>query len=420
LHSRKSTLLVKRLVGRIGPLRLLARLSGMEWDPAIGPAFVVVLLSSCSFSTFWSFVGVWALQRLNASPVQIGLMFVASALASSSSAWVGGHLSDRVGRRAVMLGSTGVQSLLILSLVPVTHPVLLGFGLVVLAGIAGAPGRSAVSAIVADSVPVTHDQAYASLRLATNLGVIVGPPLAAGFLLLGGWPAFLVAIAVLGAASCVACLTLSPARGRRRAGEESVAATLVALARDRPLGLFLISTLLGFMVYTAFETVLPLVAVSSFHLSVPLWGLLFTINPVLVLLFQVRLTRWTRRWPGAVKLAGGMLLMGPPFLLLVLTHSVAGVAAVLVVFVAGEMLWVPTIQAAVARLAPPHLRGAYMGGYTSSLLLAWMMAPLAGTQLNAAFGPDATWTFFAAMAVTSAATGFAAARRSSRDEGIRR
>jgi MFS family permease len=418
LLTHISTRLARRLAGRIGTrpvtglLRPFARLSGMEWDPAIGPVFVVVFLSACSFSTFWSFVGVWALQRLNATPVQIGLMFVASALASSTSAWIGGHISDRVGRRAVLLGSTGVQSLLILSLVPVTHSVLLGFGLVVMTGIAGAPGRSAISAIVADSAPVTHDQAYASLRLALNLGVIVGPPLAAGFLLLGGWPAFLVAIALLGAASCLACLTLDSAGGRRRAEGESLGSTLVALVRDRSLGLLLVSTLLGFMVYTGFETVLPLVAVSSFHLSVPLWGLLFTINPLLVLLFQVRLTRRTRRWPAAVKLAGGMLLMGPPFLLLVRTHSVAGVASVLVIFVAGEMLWVPTIQGAVARLAPPNMRGVYMGGYTSSQLLAWMIAPLVGTQLNAALGPDATWAFFASLAVTSAATGFAAACRS--------
>jgi len=43
-----------------------------------------------------------------------------------------------------------------------------------------------------------------------------------------------------------------------------------------------------------------------------------------------------------------------------------GIVFVVVVFVFGEMLWVPTSQAVVADLAPSDIRGAYMGAFGSA------------------------------------------------------
>ena len=39
---------------------------------------------------------------------------------------------------------------------------------------------------------------------------------------------------------------------------------------------------------------------------------------------------------------------------------------VMLVFVIGEMLWVPTSQAIAAGLAPEDIRGAYMGAFNST------------------------------------------------------
>ena len=58
-----------------------------------------------------------------------------------------------------------------------------------------------------------------------------------------------------------------------------------------------------------------------------------------------------------------MLLMGLPFLLFGLSSAIPLIVVVLVLFVIGEMLWVPTSQSIVAGLAPEDLRGAYMGAF---------------------------------------------------------
>jgi predicted MFS family arabinose efflux permease len=387
-------------------------LLGMEWDPVLGRAAVVHLISGASFSTFWSYAGVWAIEALGATTGQVGVMFLLSAVLSPPAAWLGGFVSDAVGRRNVLVASTGLQSLLILCLCLTGHSVAWGIALIVLAGVVWAPGRSAVNAIVADVVPPERrDQAYAGLRTANNLGVVVGPPLAALFLFLGDWTAFLLGIALLGGLTCALAVRLLP-RDRVRAHQGgSAARTARVVLTDGPLLLLLVATLLGFMVYMSFETVLPVIAVTSFGFAPETWGLLYAMNPVVVLLFQVRLTRWTRSWPASVTLSVGVLLMGPPFLLFLISHHAAAVVLVVLVFAFGEMLWVPTMQATVARLAPPHMHGAYLGGYTSAQLLAWMIAPLTGLRLHESLGDRAIWVFFTALSAVSVVAGLAAVRR---------
>lgn len=382
---------------------------GREWEPALGAVSILTLVVGASFATFWSYVGIWTIEALRATPAQAGIMYLLSAVLTPPAAWLGGHASDRYGRKLILVCSTGTQSALILSLTMVGHQVGTGLALVVLAGVIWAPGRSAVNAIVADVVPVERrESAYAMVRAANNLGMVVGPPSAALFLLIGGWPAFLAGVALLGVVTCLLALRLELPDGRVGDEDIGLSATLRVLRVDRSYLLLLLATLLGFMVYMGFETVLPVVAVFSYHFAPETWGFLYAINALLVLLLQVRIVRWTRSWSGAHTLSAGVLLMGLPFLALLVAPSLGTVVVVNVVFVFGEMLWVPTIQALISRIAPPHLHGTYLGGYTSCHLLAWMITPLAGLQLLELFGEDAVWPVFAALAVLSAAAGAAA------------
>ena len=91
-----------------------------------------------------------------------------------------------------------------------------------------------------------------------------------------------------------------------------------------------------------------------------LWGVLVIVNPLMVTVFQLRLTRRVSHIAPAVKLAVAMPLMGVPFLLLSVSSAIPVVLFVIFLFVLGEMLWVPTSQSVVAGLAPADVRGAYM------------------------------------------------------------
>jgi hypothetical protein len=89
--------------------------------------------------------------------------------------------------------------------------------------------------------------------------------------------------------------------------------------------------------------------------------------------------------------------------------SVAVIAAAIVVFVVGEMLWIPTSQALAAELAPPARRGTYFGALAAMTGPAWTLVPLIALQLRTAVGVAAVWIFFAIAAVVGATVGVAAA-----------
>jgi hypothetical protein len=102
--------------------------------------------------------------------------------------------------------------------------------------------------------------------------------------------------------------------------------------------------------------------------------------------------------------------MGLPFLALIADGSVIVIAAVIVVFVLGDMLWEPTSQALAAALAPPSLRGAYFGALAAMTGPAWTLVPFIALHVGAAFGVAEIWLFFAAAALVGASVGVAASR----------
>jgi predicted MFS family arabinose efflux permease len=105
-----------------------------------------------------------------------------------------------------------------------------------------------------------------------------------------------------------------------------------------------------------------------------------------------------------------MPMMGLPFLLLNWRGSAPVIALVIVIFVFGEMLWVPTSQAVVAALAPADIRGAYMGIFSSTWSVGWALTPFLGLQVRSAYGDATMWVCVAVVGVTAGITGAIAAR----------
>jgi predicted MFS family arabinose efflux permease len=394
---------------------LFARLFRLVWgdevDRALRPVLAVSFVESTAFSTAWSFIGIWAIDELGASSKQLGVGFLIGALAATVSGYLGGHVSDHVGRRPLILLGWGLQALLVLGYIFVEHRVALGLGLIALGAVFGSIGQGADQAMVADLVrPERHEAAYASVRVASNLGVTFGPPIG-GLLLIGRhWPMLWIGVSLISLIGWLVAFRYLPRRGDYAPTEPPTRGSFGVIRRDAAFLLFLLSGGLAYLVYVAFETVLPISAVDTHGLSPSVWGFIVIINPALVTLFQLRLTRWTARYPGGPKLVTAMLLMGGSFLLLLLSGSIAMFALVILIFVIGEMLWVPTSQAIVARLAPEDVRGAYMGAFGSTAGFGFALGPFIGLQLRGAYGDDAAWYFFAAVSVAAAACGAAAVR----------
>jgi MFS family permease len=212
-------------------------------------------------------------------------------------------------------------------------------------------------------------------------------------------------VAVLSAIAWLVAYRYLPRRGAFAPDGPPERGSLSVILADRRFLLFLGSAVFAWLTYVAYEVVLPVSLVDGYGYEPAAWGFLVWVNPLLVALFQVRLTRLTTPIPPAPKLVIALLVMGLPFALLVWTHSLAAIVFVIVVFVVGEMLWVPTSQAVVAELAPADIRGAYMGAFGSAPAIGFAIAPLIGLQARNSFGDETTWALFAVIGVVAAVLG---------------
>ena len=341
-----------------------------------------MLLSSLASSSMFAFASIWAIERLGAPQTRVGVAFAATAALAAVGAFVGGRVSDRIGRRPVIVTGLLATACIAVTMGLIGDHVWPGLALIALSGLSGGLTWTGTAAIVPDLVPPEElERGYAATRVASNIGITAGPVLGAT-LLYGGWTAlFWVGALLLAGAAVFAALTL-PLTGRPDHEPEEQGSTLrLILCHPLSLALF-VAIALSWVVYNSFELLLPISLTQSHDIDRSTWGFLLALNPLLVALFQLRITRRLAHVPVGPKLGAGMLLMGLPFLLLDVSASLAVIAFCIVVFVVGEMLWVPASQAIVAGSAPADSRGAYIGAFGAAYGIGNGVAPLIGLQVR--------------------------------------
>jgi predicted MFS family arabinose efflux permease len=396
-------------------VKLLGRLFRLVWggdvDPALRPVLAVSLVGSIAGSSAYPFMGIWAIKHLHAPQSRLAFTYLIGAVLAGVMGYAAGHWSDRVGRRPLILAGWGFQAVVPLLLIGVGTHVYAGLTLLALLPVFGSLGGAADQAMVADLVaPERQEVAYASVRVASNLGVTIGPPLGGLLLIAGNWNHLWLGTLVLSLAGFGIALRYIPRGGAYAPSGPPERGSFGVIIRDSPFLLFMVASMLATMTYIATETLLPISVTTTHHLAPAAWGVLMILNPLAVTVFQLRLTRWTAAIPASLKLGIAMPLMGVPFLLLNVNGSVPVIALVIVLFVTGEMLWVPTSQAVVAALAPADIRGAYMGAFGGTWSVGWALTPFLGLQVRNAYGDATMWMCVAGVGVLAGITGLIAAR----------
>jgi predicted MFS family arabinose efflux permease len=391
--------------------RLFRLVWGGDIDPALRPVLAVSLVGSIAGSSAYPFMGIWAIKHLHAPQSRLAFTYLIGAVLAGVMGYAAGHWSDRIGRRPLILAGWGFQAVVPLLLIGVGTHVNAGLTLLALLPVFGSLGGAADQAMVADLVaPERQEVAYASVRVASNLGVTIGPPLGGLLLIAGNWNHLWLGTLVLSLAGFGIALRYIPRGGAYAPEGPPERGSFGVIIRDSPFLLFMVASMLATMTYIATETLLPISVTTTHHLAPAAWGVLMILNPLAVTVFQLRLTRWTSAIPASLKLGIAMPLMGVPFLLLNVNGSVPVIALVIVLFVTGEMLWVPTSQAVVAALAPADIRGAYMGAFGGTWSVGWALTPFLGLQVRNAYGDATMWMCVAAVGVLAGITGLVAAR----------
>lgn len=333
------------------------------------------------------------------------LLYGAAALVAAA---VSGVLCDRWGPIRIMRGS-----MLLSGLVMLLFPLARGLALVILAtltlSVTAEAFRPANLTIFGDLVaPEQRKAGFALNRLAINLGMSIGPAVGGFLATISFFWLFMINGASSLAAGAILALASFP-RHRHTADSEQLEAAIAPLAhglrgyRDRRLILFLAGTLPVAMILFQHIASMSIYLVRDLHFSAATYGLLFTLNCLLIVFLEVPLNVATAHWPHRRTLALGALLFGIGFGALAIASTVWQVAVTVIVWTFGEMFFFPGMAAYVTDIAPVERRGEYMGLSQMVMGLAFMLGPWGGMLVLSRFGPRILWaaTFIAGLAAAA-------------------
>jgi MFS family permease len=187
-------------------------------------------------------------------------------------------------------------------------------------------------------------------------------------------------------------------------------------------GVFLATTLAGFlltMVFCSHLTVLPLTVTQSAGYPAVVFGLLASVNGVLIALFEISITERLKPFRRLRLAALGSFLVAVGFGMIGLVMHWAWFLLAVVVFTAGEILSSPQAMAFIADWAPPEVRGRYPSFYQAMWSVAFAVNPAIALPLHAALGERAFWALMPLVAAPGALVLLRLDRTADRPERLR-
>ncbi|HJW71866.1 MAG TPA: MFS transporter [Geothrix sp.] len=313
------------------------------------------------------------------------MVYGAGALAAGP---FSGRLADRLGHVHVLKASLWSSGALLLLLpFATTRPML--FTLIFLwAGLTQAFWPSAMALLTGLAAPEQRKAVYALHRLAVNLGMAVGPAMG-GFIAHHSyrWVFWTDGLSTLAGAALLTLLLKVPPQPALPHGHAPGRSPW----GNRTLMFLLLPFIPMLMVFFQIEGTLPLWVVRDLGLGSPFFGLLFTVNTLLIVALEVPLNLAMARWPhGRLFLLGGACL-AVGFGATAWATSHTGLILTTVAWTFGEMILFPAMSDAVATLAPPDRRGEYMGLLSLCFAAAVALGPWMGVWAYARTGPRSVW-----------------------------
>ena len=373
--------------------------------------------------TFWTLVGasfidrlggtmifpffaLYVTQKFNVGMTQAGVLLAIFSVSGLVGSMIGGALTDKFGRRGMVLFGLVFSALSSVSMGLVnelSHFYLLAIVVGSLSNIAG----PAHQAMVADILPEEkRTEGFGMLRVAANLAWIFGPMiggLVAGrsylmLFILDAITSLIVAFIVF--RSIPETKPQEPETEHKKTFAQTFVGYRVVLA-DRLYLVYLLVSMLMLVAYQQMYHTLSVYLRDSHGVPARGFGALLSIDAALVVLLQFWVTRRVRDRPPMVMMAVGtaLYMVGLAMFGFVSAYWLFIVAILLLTF--GEMVVMPISQALAARFAPEDMRGRYMAFYSLAWAVPSTIGPWAAGLILDNYNPD--WVWYAAGIVCAIA-----------------
>lgn len=342
------------------------------------------LLARTSYFMAWPFLIVFLYEDYGASAIEVGTMLAVSAVVGAGTGLYSGYLSDKLGRKWVMVLGSWIASISYTG-IALASEVWQFYVLIMMTGLMRPMIEAPAKAVIGDNLSDLKDRElalnirYFLLNLGGALGPLIGITLALSqpqnlFFVAGGTYVVYGFWLLLGIERKGTFTKPDPSQ------LPNFAATLNVIRKDNIFVKLMVANFIMMFVYAQVESSIPQVIVrSSITDAAQLIAGLVLVNTLTIIVFQFPMLKWLEHVPLFVRTRIGMILMAIAQIGFLFTPNdwPLGWGIACFVLSLGEVIAFPTLNVQIDRMAPPHLRGSYFGA-AALYSLGFAIAPLLG------------------------------------------
>jgi MFS transporter, DHA1 family, tetracycline resistance protein len=364
--------------------------------------FLTIFVNLVGFGIIIPLLPFYA-QTFGASPLAIGLLFASFSVSQLLAAPILGELSDRWGRRPVLIISL-IGTAVSFAMLAVAGSLAMLFAARIVDGLSGGNITTA-RAYIADITPEEgRARAYGLLGAAFGLGFIIGPALGALFSHISYTAPIWAAAAITVVAAALAWFWLPETVHRARAGGGSPWKALRELSGRRGLRLLFSVDFLYWMAFAVYQTAFALFGARRFGFDASHTGYLLSAFGVMGVFVQGFLVGPVVGAFGAKRtLIAGLLFAALGWAGGAVTHSVLAFVGTLVPAALGIGLCNATLSALVSNAAGPHEQGRVQGAAGALESLGRTLGPVWGNGALQVFGEGKSFGSAAVVLLGAAA-----------------
>jgi len=356
------------------------------------------------------FFALYITQKFNVGMTEAGVLIGVFSFAGLIGNLIGGALTDRFGRKVMVLFGLVFSALSSVTM-GLVNDLAVFYVLAVVVGFLSDIAGPAWQAMVADILPEDkRADGFGVLRVVGNLAWIFGPTIgglmaARSFLLLFIMDAI---TSLITAAVIYRYIPETKPEPTEAAEVESIMATFGGYAkvlRDRLYIIYIVVSMLMIVVYIQMYNTLSVYLRDEHGVSTQGYGFLLTMSAVTVILFQFPTTRIVKRY-------SPMLMMAIGALFYMIGFSMYGIVSLYILFVlamvvitVGEMIVMPVGQALAANFAPADMRGRYMALFSLAWAVPATFGPATAGVILDNYNPNLVW-YLGGFLCALAAVGF--------------
>lgn len=342
------------------------------------------------------FFALYITQKFDVGMTQAGVMLGMSSLFGLIGNMAGGALTDRFGRRQLILFGLVFSALSSLSLGLVTR-INLMYPLIMFVGLLSNISHPAHEAMIADILPdAKRQEGFGILRVVGNLAWIIGPTIGGFVANINFFYLFVIdsVISVLLAVVIYRLLPETKPAGLAHEQSETFLQTIAGyrhVMRDRAFMAFILTGIVMLIVYQQMYGSFSVYLRDVHGINPQGYGILMSTSAITVVLLQFTVTRMIKRRPPFLMMAFGTFfyMLGFTLIGVVATLSLFGLC--IIIITVGEMIVVPTSQALVAGFAPEDMRGRYMAVSGLSWAIPSTIGPGAAGYILDNYNPSLLW-----------------------------